>query len=287
MFERIKTTKAKNKAMVTITVVDLPDQVKADLKDVAAMARKSLVPPAAAAVDFFRTQLLATFGKKEEDAPKPTERSWRNPALYFNPEYLLLHMHHKSPAISMNDIRSEDLEGTFLQHYRAGIAELMGYEPLGEKANKLVSFLETLAFIYIPSCGDLKELSDPSSIEAATRVIVSRLTPTLKSMKDYVLGLDVERIRATHGDKSANIFAEVMTGLAPTNHVQGANSSLALKQVLFHSTITGGGRSKRQNDGSGPPAKGNLQRGQCRKCLQMVGVGKFTEHNKVCPKRKK
>jgi len=267
------------------TILDLPEQVKADLKDVAAMARKALTPPAAAAVDFFRTQLLAVFGKKEEDAPKPIERSWRNPVLYFNPEYLLLHMHHKSPAISMTDIRSDDLEGTFLQHYRSGIAEIMGYEPLGETANKLVSFLETLAFIYIPSRGDLRDLADPSSIEAATRVIVSRLVPTLKSMKDYVLGLDVERIRAKHGDKSANVFAEVMTGLAPTHHVQGANSTLALKQVLFHSTITSGGRHKRQHDGAGPPAKGTLQKGQCRKCRQMVGVGKFGEHNKVCPKR--
>jgi len=268
----------------TLSVVDLPDEVKTDLKEIAAMARKAIAPPAAAAVDFFRTQLLAAFGKKEEDAPKAIERSWRNPVLYHNPEYLMLHMHHKTPAIDMVDIRNDDLEGTFLQHYRSGIAEVMGYEPLGETANKLVSFLETLSFIYIPSRGDLRELADPSSIEAATRVIVSRLVPTLKTMKDYVLSLDVERIRTKHGDKSANVFAEVMTGLAPTHHVQSANSALALKQVLYHSSITSGGK-KRQHDDTGAPAKGKLQKGQCRKCRQMVGVGNFVAHNKVCPKR--
>jgi len=199
---------------------------------------------------------------------------------------MVLHMHHKVPAITIRDIREDEVEGRFLQQYRQGVQEYLKVPAISDVANKLVRYMETVANIYIPSQHDLANLAAPASIEAATRVIIGRLLPIIKEWKEYLLTLDTENIRNQFGDKSANMYNAAMTGLAPQRHVNGPNQGLALKLVMNNAVGLGGGDGGRKRLNGGPiGGQPKLKPGQCRKCRQMVGIGNFQAHNPICPKK--
>ena len=227
-------------------------------------------------IDYLVVQVLHLL----DELKLPSPLLLTNRQVILEPLYWIIFWSRIKPTITSDAFQDTfDLPGRFTLAFMDALKQHFP-EASGVALRDLQATMIMIAKLYLAAQRGLQ----PSDIEATTVRFLHDIKELVERARSQLLGLDVDIIRATHGDVSARMYHETLTSLKPALHPQHA--SAALKQAAYHSTISKRGRPMEDTDRPRAPRdrpQGGVDgMATCRKCKKQVKPGTFGQHNKVC-----